>query len=1451
MAEQAASIKKITLRDFKPDEFKVWEVSTKATLKLHKLLGIVDGSDPDPTPRNPDGTARAIPPALRARVTKWENDHERAREAIIRCQPNSELLKLVDVQDDAPAIWRRLRDEYGRSSNLDYVRASNDLTLLKMDDKMSINDHINRFEQLVYDVNYNKPTATPNLAVSVVNLKFLNTLMTDKTSSEKWETFINAKGPQLEQMSTQQLYAEVRVNAARIKPADKPADTSEAKALTTELQQAIQALTTRFSDSSQRANGNKSKGGKGQNQWQNQGQNQSQQGKHGGNRRRNQKHGNRRPRFPYEPDKYCKHHDIRGHSSEDCQMAKRQRRNQPANSNSTNFTSSYQPSFKKPRDFSVNTTRLIVNSTAAEAEHRDPHAWIVDSAANAYITPFKEMLYNYREFTNQVRVKGFAGKTDLARGTGTIMLTDHTGKGITLKDVVYVPESPDQILSLMKLRREQSADFWFTATETFKISFPYDVLFSGKSVNDILYIWTSSTPAICINAVVTRNASKRHISHDSRESNDDVDDYDEMPEPDSQASQQRHITPSAVPSIPNPLHCSPQDLWHLRFGHASSTILRKLRYIKSYFDSTHCITCIRAKQTRKPFYPSERKVTRKLERIHSDICGPYPTSKGKSVYVLTFLDEFTHWCWTVTIPDKSSATVCREYRYLIKQIETESDLKIKYLRTDGGGEYEGDLTPVLKDLGVKHEPTSPHSPQSNGKAERLNRTLNNYARAMLYQANMPKSFWAESITTAAYILNRLPSDAIDDAIPFELWHQKSLSIHDLKSIKPFGCMVEAHVSKTRRKKLSKMDMRSTTGCFIGYTDSNTMHKIWDFERKCFVNSHDLYFDETRFPEPSDFDEPPADAYSAYRRPNAPMPAQVPTPAHIHILPASTRDSTPEPLPEPQAAPVYEPQIFDEIVVQPPPALHAFKSYGEFEPDNDPPSFVDAMRRPDSNLWWEGFCDEIKSIIKRETWTLDVLPPGKKALPLRWVCRVKRDATNTFERYKARIVVKGFAQEAGFDFDETFAPVVRIDSVRTLFAISAGKGLYIIQADIKNAFLHSNSDFQIYIQQPEGFADANYPDAVLLLNKALYGLKQAPRLWYLLISEIVISLGFQVLESDTSVYIRDQIILAVYVDDILIAGPSIRSCNAVITELSQHIEVVNKGEVNSFLGFKVVRNRQMHSISISQPGYIDRLLAKFNMTNAKSASTPFEPGTKLRMATPDDKLCNLELYQELTGSLNHLAVFSRPDITFAVSKLSKYNANPTTTHFKAALHVLRYLKGTRNYCIIYYRSTTVPIIDILGFSDSDFASDEDDRKSYTGYIFLICGGAVSWSTHKQSTVALSSMEAEYMALSDAAREALARKQLFCELQIPSGLKPITILSDSQSALDISENPARYRQAKHIDVRYHAIRHYIHDLKIEVDYSPSEHQPADLFTKALGPTKHQRFCHLIGLRNSYDI
>ena len=212
--------------------------------------------------------------------------------------------------------------------------------------------------------------------------------------------------------------------------------------------------------------------------------------------------------------------------------------------------------------------------------------------------------------------------------------------------------------------------------------------------------------------------------------------------------------------------------------------------------------------------------------------------------------------------------------------------------------------------------------------------------------------------------------------------------------------------------------------------------------------------------------------------------------------------------------------------------------------------------------------------------------------------------------------------------------------------------------------------------------------------------------------------YQVLEMNISIYIHDDIILVVYIDDILIAGPFIQACNAIAVDLSRKLEVVNKDEVKSFLDLNVVRNYEKHAIAISQSDYIDRLFAKFNMMNVKSISILFEIDTKLKLAMINDTFCNVKLYQKLINSLNHLTIFTRSDIIFAISKLSKYNSNPTITYFKANLHVLRYLKTTCNYYIIYKKSINISIFDIIDYFDSDFANDKNDRKSYTSYIFLI-------------------------------------------------------------------------------------------------------------------------------------
>ena len=368
--------------------------------------------------------------------------------------------------------------------------------------------------------------------------------------------------------------------------------------------------------------------------------------------------------------------------------------------------------------------------------------------------------------------------------------------------------------------------------------------------------------------------------------------------------------------------------------------------------------------------------------------------------------------------------------------------------------------------------------------------------------------------------------------------------------------------------------------------------------------------------------------------------------------------------------------------------------------------------------------------------------------------------------------------------------------------------------------------------------------VLLLNKSLYGLKQAPRIWYLLLCELILSSGFVVLESDTSVYIHYQrkIILAVYVDDILIFAPSQADADDVFILLSQHFNMKYLGPPTSFLGLSISRADD-GSITLNQSGYIDQMLARFGMTNCVSAKTPLDPSLPLINATSRDQLASPTLYHQMVGSFNYIAVYSRLDISNAVSQLSQFLQNPSITHLKAARHVLRYLKGTRNFATTYGRSNDLTI---RGFTDADWGGDKNDRRSHTGYVFSVNNGPVSWTSRKQTTVATSTTEAEYMALSDGTREAIARSIFFKELmvEIPTPL----ILSDSNGALTIAEEPTNHQRTKHIDIRYHFIRHAIRENKVNVNYVPSKDNPADILTKSLSASLHQRALSIMQLSDT---
>jgi len=1387
--------KVITLKPFNPERYRFWVVSAIATLTVYNCHNIV--LNQEPRPADPVGNnAPAI--AARKAIIDWEHRHAQAREAILSSVPDKVMVSIYRFQHPHE-MWDWLNQRFGTIADIKYNQAENKLRALVKSSSTSMKDHIDHFSALQETRDFVAPPHVGPLTNQQINIAFLASLGKD------YSIWRQALGVTVNTMTPGQLFAEAQ---ALDEENDSRTDSTSAN----NLPRDPNALNSNYSYGHSKGNGKTKFNGKGNGRFKPYDKSRSEQ------------------RTSDEKCAYCKEPQ---HKREEC-FKKMWADHQWINGKPKKHYSrkSAKNNGDKPKEKNGNDTSLKWNanhtSYSSSSNHSlvatDPFEWIVDSASNADIMPFKDRIRNYRSFEHVGTVKGLGGKRVTALGSGSVTLTGENGAIYTLEDVLYVPEHTQPILSLMKIRKH-GFDFHFLSDYDegdFLLSHPSSgIEFVGHAVDNILYIKERS-PMLQALAVTTRSKkrplSDLQSSNDSETNQSENSDRSRQPITNDRVTKDLSATPSAK-SSPTISSCDPPNLWHLRLGHASATSLSKLTNIKSTFDTKDCLACIRAKAKRKPFLPSTMKSTRKGQLIHSDLSGPHKASKGRSKYFITFLDDFTHFCWVITIPDKNSITVRNAFEKWIRAFENKG-IKIEYFRTDNGKEYEGYVTPVLNALGIEHQTTAPDSPQSNGKAERLNRTLDEMVRAMLYQGNLPESFWAEAMSSAAFILNYLPSSAIDDRTPFEAWYGNPPTSDCLRKIHPFGSIVHVYKERRQRWTKGKFAVRESSGCLVGYKatlngELTDNYKYWDFERKQFLWSHNLDF-TTKFPAHNSFDEP-----------------SLAPPVPKALLPAyQTQTESPTPIPKPPL-PIEEPRpIYDEIVVEPPPALQVFSSYSTL-PDGDPPTYADALRRPDAQKWINAMIEEIDALQAMDTWELCCLPRGRKCIGVKWVYKQKRDGNNFLLRYKARLVAKGYSQIAGIDYDKTFAPVVRIESVRCLLAFAAFYNLKIKHVDCKNAFVHGNSDVELYIHQPEGFVSKEHPHKILRLNRALYGLKQSPRIWYLCLCHVITGLGFEIMETDNSIYISTAlgIILAVYVDDILIFSKTDEEGDKVFLQLQQYFEIKNLGFPETFLGLNISRDSE-GSISINQSGYIDRMLTRFQMTDAISTKTPLDHSLPLRKTTKDEQRAPLTLYQEIIGSLNHLAVYSRPDISNSVSQLSQFLQDPSATHLKAARHVLRYLKRTRFFCITYGRS---PRLIILGFADANWGGDINDRISTTGYVFMINNGAIAWTSHKQASVAISTMDSEYMAVSDASREAIARSQLFNELKVK--LPPPLILCDNQGALDISENATNYQRAKHIDIRYHFIRHALQNDKITLDYIPSQENPADVLTKALTPQKHE--------------
>ena len=538
----------------------------------------------------------------------------------------------------------------------------------------------------------------------------------------------------------------------------------------------------------------------------------------------------------------------------------------------------------------------------------------------------------------------------------------------------------------------------------------------------------------------------------------------------------------------------------------------------------------------------------------------------------------------------------------------------------------------------------------------------------------------------------------------------------------------------------------------------------------------------------------------------------------------------------------------------------------------PKNYKEAVNSEFADYWNEAIMTEIRNLESFNTWEWVPRPKDRKLVDSTWVFRAKANQKGEVDRMKARLCARGYRQIWGQDYVETHAPVTCLASWRASLAQAAHHGRKIAILDIKSAYLMADVKEDIYMSCPQGLTPPR-PGYVIKLKRSLYGLKQAGRCWAQLLSKKMQELGLRPSVADPCLFLNDvgdlngpsesPMTISVHVDDCCICYSSEQTYQDFRRRLEKEFQISKSDDSNTFLGMVIERpDGDAGPVHVHQQPYLADILARYRHTDVKPASTPMEPGLKLSKSqmptTESEKAAMKDIpYRQLVGALLYLANCTRPDIAQAVSSCARFGSNPGRVHWQALKHVLRYLKGTKEYGITFGldRADGVPHTCIHGYVDGDWGGDPDDRRSTTGYIYMSYGGPVCWRSKKQASTALSSCESEYMAASEAAKEAIwltrLYKEDFCieDISLETkgdltekeylGNKPLTVFEDNVGCISLSKNPVMHRSSKHIEIRYHFVRERVQDGSLKLVYIPSSENIADVLTKS---TRKHTFTYL---------
>jgi hypothetical protein len=797
---------------------------------------------------------------------------------------------------------------------------------------------------------------------------------------------------------------------------------------------------------------------------------------------------------------------------------------------------------------------------------------------------------------------------------------------------------------------------------------------------------------------------------------------------------------------------------------------------------------------------------------------------------------------------KTRDEVYDKFRELRQEAELQSGRILKICRSDNAKEFQK-LAKLFPD--VQFEYTAPYTPEQNGVAERLNRTLITTARALLGAAKLPKYLWGEAVYTACYLRNRTIREGFSKT-PEELFTgRKPLGAH----LRVFGCL--AYITVPEHRRTDKLGAIAEKAIFVGYETSSRQYRVYIPKEKTIRVTSSIRFDETTKggdilagTEPNDQYELPAPSTeSVFELEDNEGPGNNSinneSESDNNIEVNYPRRSGRERRPPNRLIGELEQQTVRRV---------------DFEPSTiTPKTYKEATTGPQASKWSAAIQSELDSLRKNNTWTIVDKPEGVNLISPKWVFKIKWLPNGQIDKYKARLVARGFTQQHGVNYDETFSPVMRLESLRILLAVAVLRGLLIHQMDVVLAYLIGELDEEVYLLIPEGIDIENKENKALRLNKTLYGLKQSGRVWNKTMTGYLKEIGLQPIPADPSVFINNtgSIIVALYVDDLLLFAREEEELLKVKRALTDRFDIKDLGEVKHILGIEVQKG-QDGSITLSQRHYIEDTIREFDtketMIGGRRITTPTNGYTDL--LPPDsttrdpEPSTNIREYQTIIGKLNWVARGTRADTAFAIGKLSQFLVNPTKRHLGGATRVLRYLNTTKDCAIRYSPQGNN---DIVGYSDADYAGDIKTRRSTTGYLFTLAGGPITWVSKIQRSVATSTTEAEYIALSQAAKEAIWIRRFLEQIRYYTDKKqePTTIYGDNQSSIALVKNLEFHSKTKHIDIGIHYVREQYEDSQISVSYIPTTEMLADCLTKPIGRQRLERTVSMLGYTSNNSL